>query len=172
MNLIEGEMGGEGGRVFRAHDGGLTIDLSSAPVPEACIGQPVTLGIRPENIRVAGSFATGARQAEATLLLEIVESMGNETFVYARSGAQSIVARMSPEALPALGEPIRLVFDLDKLPVLDSPRGARIRSPPKRAGDVYWRRGKLGSRSRTRVKGPSMRSSSSATMTRSSRLPT
>jgi len=126
MNLIEGEIGGECGRVFRAHDGGLTIDLSSAPVPEACIGQPVTLGIRPENIRVAGSFATGARQAEATLLLEIVESMGNEIFVYARSGAQSIVARMSPEPLPALGEPIRLVFDLDKLHFFDSTRGDRI----------------------------------------------
>jgi multiple sugar transport system ATP-binding protein len=126
MNLIEGEIARGDVPVFRALDSGLTIDLTSAAVPDACIGQPVTLGIRPENVQVAGSLATGARQAESTLLLEVVESMGNEIFIYARSGGQAIVARVPPEPLPAPGEPIRLVFDLDKLHFFDSTHGARM----------------------------------------------
>src|SRR5688572_1987994 len=126
MNLIEGEIARADAPLFRALDGGLTIDLTSAVVPEACIGQPVTLGIRPENVQVAGPLGAGARHAESTLLLEVVESMGNEIFVYARSGGQVVVARVPPEPLPAPGEPIRLAFDLDKLHFFDSTDGERM----------------------------------------------
>jgi multiple sugar transport system ATP-binding protein len=126
MNLVEGVIERPNAPVFRALDGGLTIDLTSAAVPEGCIGKPVTLGIRPENIRVAGSLASGGTQSEATLLLDVVESMGNEIFVYARSGNQAIVARVPPEPLPAPGEPIRLVFDPDKLHFFDSTGGDRL----------------------------------------------
>ncbi|HET7692003.1 MAG TPA: sn-glycerol-3-phosphate ABC transporter ATP-binding protein UgpC [Gemmatimonadota bacterium] len=126
MNLVEGVVERPNAPVFRALDGGLTINLTSAAVPEGCIGQRVTLGIRPENIRVAGSLTSGGTQSEATLLLDVVESMGNEIFVYARSGNQAIVARVPPEPLPAPGEPIRLVFDLDKLHFFDSTGGDRL----------------------------------------------
>jgi multiple sugar transport system ATP-binding protein len=56
----------------------------------------------------------------------MVDSMGNEIFVYARSGGQAIVARVPPQPLPAPGEPIRLVFDLDKLHFFDSTDGGRM----------------------------------------------
>jgi multiple sugar transport system ATP-binding protein len=52
--------------------------------------------------------------------------MGNEIFVYARSGEHAIVARVPPGSLPAPGEPIRLALDLDKLHLFDSTRGERI----------------------------------------------
>ncbi|CAN5834301.1 sn-glycerol-3-phosphate ABC transporter ATP-binding protein UgpC [soil metagenome] len=126
MNLIEGEIARGDGLVFRARDGGLTIDLTPAAVPEACIGRPVTIGIRPENVHLADSLMEGARWAESTLLLEVVESMGNEIFVYARSGEHAIVARVPPGPLPAPGETIRLAFDLVKLHFFDSTRGDRI----------------------------------------------
>ena len=134
MNLVEGVVERPNAPVFRALDGGLTINLTSAAVPEGCIGQRVTLGIRPENIRVAGSLTSGGTQSEATLLLDVVESMGNEIFVYARSGNQAIVARVPPEPLPAPGEPIRLVFDLDKLHFFDSTGGDRLGERPGARG--------------------------------------
>ena len=77
----------------------------------------VTLGVRPEHIIIgSGSKYT----------LDLVEPVGNEMFVYASNSGQTIVARMPPQELPAIGAPIALSFDPEHLHYFDVATGARV----------------------------------------------
>jgi multiple sugar transport system ATP-binding protein len=82
-------------------------------------GTGVILGIRPEDLYVAGSPFAPQPVAEIPAALDVLEPMGNEIFVYARSGEHVIVARVSPQRLPEPGQAIRLAMDLTKLHFFD-----------------------------------------------------
>src|SRR5213592_1232583 len=56
----------------------------------------VTLGVRPEHITIG----SGPKYT-----LDLVEPVGNEMFVYASNNGQTIVARVPPQDLPAIGAP-------------------------------------------------------------------
>jgi multiple sugar transport system ATP-binding protein len=79
-------------------------------------------------VHVAGAAPSDAAVAEASLRLDVMEPMGNEIFLYARSGEHEIVARVPPQKLPEPGEPIRLAFDLSKLHWFDAHTGDRLES--------------------------------------------
>ena len=98
-------------------------------------GKAVTLGIRPEDVSVVPDSGTPLFLGESTIVrapitgparLDLVEALGNEVFVYATLGELSIVARVAPQPLPALGEPITLAFDLPKSHFFDQSSGERI----------------------------------------------
>jgi multiple sugar transport system ATP-binding protein len=55
-----------------------------------------------------------------------VESLGNETFIYARAGRHDITARVSPQSLPPIGSKIVLAFNLEKAHFFDAVSGERI----------------------------------------------
>ncbi|GIV62335.1 MAG: hypothetical protein KatS3mg044_1201 [Rhodothermaceae bacterium] len=112
----------EGGLRFQARDGrfALPLDEERARLLRAYVGQPVTLGIRPEDLHVAGSRYVTGPVAEAAFPVEVLEPMGNEIFVYARAGEQTLVARVPPQPLPGPGEPVRLAFDLARLHFFDA----------------------------------------------------
>ncbi|MGZ3374613.1 MAG: TOBE domain-containing protein, partial [Gemmatimonadaceae bacterium] len=95
----------------------------SAPLGSAR-GRAITMGIRPEDV----SIVAGARAAPATATarLDLVESLGNETFIYARAGRHDITARVSPQSLPPLGSKIVLAFNLEKAHFFDASSGERI----------------------------------------------
>src|SRR3954468_4299749 len=91
----------------------------------AARGKAITLGIRPEDVSVVGSAQ--AALAATTARLDLVESLGNETFIYARAGRHDITARVSPAAqLPSLGGSIVLAFNLEKAHFFDGGSGERI----------------------------------------------
>ncbi len=132
MNLVDGQIT-RGGRdfVFRAAGGAITV-----PVPEAHAhalahreGQAVTLGIRPEDIRRAGSARADRPSAEVRLVLDVIEPMGNEIVIYAQAEglAEAIIARLAPQELPEPNEEIVLAFDLSKLHFFDGKTGRAIR---------------------------------------------
>ena len=67
-----------------------------------------------------------AALATATARLDLVESLGNETFIYARAGKHDITARVSPQSLPPIGSKIVLAFNLEKAHFFDAISGDRI----------------------------------------------
>src|SRR5437899_6190301 len=88
MNFVSGTVEGGGPSRFVAEGGDWEINLPSrfaAPLT-AARGEAVTLGIRPEDV----SVVAGPRVAPATATarLDLVESLGNETFIYAKAGRQ------------------------------------------------------------------------------------
>jgi len=126
MNFANGTVEGGGPSRFVAEGGEWEINLPSrvsAPLGSAR-GRAITMGIRPGSSRaVAGARAA---PATATARLDLVESLGNETFIYARAGRHDITARVSPQSLPSIGSKIVLSFNLEKAHFFDATSGERI----------------------------------------------
>ncbi|MDX1429564.1 MAG: sn-glycerol-3-phosphate ABC transporter ATP-binding protein UgpC [Rhodothermales bacterium] len=123
MNFLSGHVSSaDSGPLFSAAGESLTVALKDAGrwnLDEGP-GRGVTLGIRPEDIYVAGSPYAPGPTSECEFTLEVVEPMGNEIFVYARNDGQQIVARVAPQSLPQPGESISLAFDTSKLHFFDA----------------------------------------------------
>jgi len=122
MNFFEGDVIHEDGLYFRLQDNTLTIDLSlhQSRLPESFSGKKITLGIRPEDIYLAGSPAVPDSATEIDFQLDVTEPMGNEIFIYAHAGSQEVIARVSPQDLPGTGQPVVLAFDRRKFHLFDS----------------------------------------------------
>jgi multiple sugar transport system ATP-binding protein len=117
MNFMEGAARGrDGARWFEA-EGGVRL-----PLPADVAEGTVTLGVRPEGLRVARERAENVVE----MTVELVEPMGNEIFVHARNGAHVLVARMPPQAVPAPGEPILLSVDMPRAHLFDADSGERL----------------------------------------------
>ena len=123
MNFVNGRVvSGESGQVFRAEGNAFSINLLEAGAEMLAdkVNHEVIMGIRPEDIYVAGSPHVPVPGADTDLLLEVVEPMGNEIFIYARSLDHLIVARVAPQRLPEPGETLKLAFDTSKLHFFDA----------------------------------------------------
>jgi multiple sugar transport system ATP-binding protein len=126
MNFANGTVEGGGPSRFVAEGGEWEINLParvSAPLGSAR-GRAITMGIRPEDVSVVPGIRSAP--ATATARLDLVESLGNETFIYARAGRHDITARVSPQSLPALGSSIILAFNLERAHFFDAVTGERI----------------------------------------------
>jgi multiple sugar transport system ATP-binding protein len=87
-------------------------------------GRAITMGIRPEDVTVVSG--PDAAPATASAKLDLVESLGNETFIYASAGKHDVTARVSPLKLPPLGSKITLAFYLEKAHFFDGMTGDRL----------------------------------------------
>ena len=142
MNFVEGQMRETEGREegigkreagstkaakFVADGGDWELNLPTrvAGSLASARGKAVTLGIRPEDISVvAGPEGV---PPTTTARLDLVESLGNETFIYARAGKHDLTVRLSPpQPLPPLGSNIMLAFNLERAHFFDAVSGARI----------------------------------------------
>ena len=133
MNFIEGRVGDTGGGSFTANGGALSVPLSGAQATlmQGRADREVVLGVRPEDIRVAGRAESAA--PTVTLRLDAVEPMGNEIFLHTRTPEHEITARVAPQALPEPGQPIALAFDPAKLHFFDAKSGEVIAGPRRMA---------------------------------------
>jgi multiple sugar transport system ATP-binding protein len=86
-------------------------------------GKHVTLGVRPEDIAVAGAAGP---VATVRARLELIEPLGNEVLVYARAGAHDLTARVAPRALPEPPAEIELALNLAHLHFFETEGGAVI----------------------------------------------
>ncbi|MFB6272030.1 MAG: ABC transporter ATP-binding protein [Salinibacter sp.] len=132
MNLLDGTLVRSDGRQFRAVDDTFRIpldveraqrfDLAEAP------DRRVTLGIRPEDLYVAGSTYVDGPTAVVQHTIDVIEPMGNEIIVYAHIEGidDAIVARVAPQELPDPGSPIELAFDLSQLHLFSTETGEAI----------------------------------------------
>jgi ABC-type sugar transport system ATPase subunit len=111
---------------FVAEGGEWEIDLPASVATRlgTARGRAITMGIRPEDVSVVAGPQPGVATASARL--DLVESLGNETFIYASAGRHDVTARVSPLELPPLGSKIVLAFDLEKAHFFDGITGDRI----------------------------------------------
>lgn len=78
------------------------------------------LGVRPENIRLS------AEHGELTGVVDIVEELGAESYVYVTVGSQRFVARAEAGVIPARGEEVGLDFDPEQAHRFDTETGVRL----------------------------------------------
>jgi multiple sugar transport system ATP-binding protein len=116
MNFISGTVAaGEKGLGLATPDG-CTIPLPAGSAQE---GREVTLGIRPEHVRVSGE---GALELE----VDLVEPTGAETHFYSRIGQSPFCVATHERLDIRSGQKVRLAFPHDRLHLFDAQGGARL----------------------------------------------
>ncbi len=107
---------------------GLTVRLSdwlALPVPPSRearyrprVGHELIFGLRPEHIREGrGEVPPGSAAFEARL--DVVEPMGMETMIYFIVDGVEVCGRVDPVTVGNVGEPMRLIADLNQMHLID-----------------------------------------------------
>jgi multiple sugar transport system ATP-binding protein len=126
MNFMDGIAREEGGalsaEVLGAHFD-LPIPARERHTAAALRSRRIVIGIRPEDIYLAGAVPAPDGALAVAAVVDAVEPMGNEIFVYARAGGQDLVARVAPQRPPVPDEAVRLLFDTQKMHFFDPDTG-------------------------------------------------
>jgi multiple sugar transport system ATP-binding protein len=125
MNFVTVRIGEEGGMLWARSDG---IHLKvPAPVQSqlrAHSGREVTLGVRPEDMRVANDADPTDMSINA--VVEVVERLGSETLLDVAVGAATMVASVEPRVTAQSHDSLRLALNPDRLHFFDSVTEAAI----------------------------------------------
>jgi len=81
-------------------------------------GQRVTLGIRPEDLHIAGGADGAGHTFDAAV--DVVEPLGSEILLDVKAGANSLVARVEPTVRAKVHEQIKLAMNPDRLHFFDA----------------------------------------------------
>ncbi len=128
MNFFPGHL--------READGHFHVDVGAfqVQVPDerkamyaAYVGRPVILGLRPEHIHHPQFAPPGIWPQPVEGMVEVTELMGNEIFVYLRSGEHQFVARVDPRSSYRMGQPGQVVFDMSQMHLFDPQTEKAIR---------------------------------------------
>ncbi|UCE06564.1 MAG: sn-glycerol-3-phosphate ABC transporter ATP-binding protein UgpC [bacterium] len=114
MNFMIGTIQNDKGQVFDEGKIKLNIPQKFHQQLSQYIDKRIIFGIRPEDIYEA-NFAPGIKNAsKANSLLEVVEPMGNEIFLYLNTGNHQFVARVNTSENPSVGNNVEIIFNMEK----------------------------------------------------------
>ncbi|WP_454830553.1 ABC transporter ATP-binding protein [Pseudoxanthomonas wuyuanensis] len=120
MNVLNGVLQREDGLRLRL-DNGTGLPMGRAQVPESWLGRRIALGVRPEHLQPDGSG-----DASFSARIDVIEPVGNEVFVNLDMAGMPLVSRVSPRALPAIGESLPMTLDSAHLHYFDTDSGLRL----------------------------------------------
>jgi multiple sugar transport system ATP-binding protein len=109
MNFLLGRLqSADGGTIFATD--GAQITLERKDLSTAASGEPITLGIRPEDLRIL-PHARGSTSLPSDVLtgrVVLVERLGGTSHVHFEVGLHRMMASVSTDALPTVGESITI----------------------------------------------------------------
>ncbi len=120
MNFIEGRIMQNGETRFISNEGSFNFGIHDSSKLKSYSNKKVWLGIRPEDIYDAGSLVNKGNYSDLEVVLEVVEPMGNEIFLYFILEGVQFVARVPAREKPQAGTRRKLLFDISKLHFFDS----------------------------------------------------
>jgi len=128
MNLLEGRLMNDDGKTyFMARADDFRLPVTDGRSPLAVGAQEVTLGVRPEHVRVeTGGVPESSPGIPATV--DVVEPMGSEMFVYLNVGTINLTARVSPNTLLRPGDKVTASFEAGRLHFFAA-GGSRMQAP-------------------------------------------
>ncbi len=121
MNVLRGTLQGDAGGVTVV-DGEWRAPLGQATIDPAWLQKPIAVGVRPEHLQPATADDAHAFNAR----IEGIEPVGNEIFVNLSSGQHALTMRVAPQALPAVGEQIRVAIHPQGLHFFNPETGERL----------------------------------------------
>ncbi len=83
------------------------------------IDKPIILGIRPEDIYNPEFAPPGIIAQPVEAVVDVTELMGNEIFVYLKSGDHSFIARVDPRSRYTINERTQVVFNMANMHIFD-----------------------------------------------------
>jgi multiple sugar transport system ATP-binding protein len=121
MNFFTGTLSGAGNSVH-FNEGTFAVALAEAQARKVAdrIGQEIVCGIRPEDI----SESTDGTGIGA--VVEIVEPMGAETFVFLNTGKSHFIARMGASHGATVAQIVSVEFNMAKARFFDPKTGATV----------------------------------------------
>jgi multiple sugar transport system ATP-binding protein len=124
MNFMEGRISKADGKLlFDEGSTRLEVDPSHHSAVGSCADRSVTFGIRPEDIHIHD----GADAANVvSSVVEVVEPMGSETYLYLNTGTNSFIARIKTEHQVSVDERIPILFDMKKAHFFDKETEAAV----------------------------------------------
>ena len=126
MNFIKGILKEEEGLTFISLQKGLKLKLGNKKIKESAFNnREVYLGIRPENFLVRKE-RENTSYSEFTAHIDVVELMGNESFVYFNLDGNSCVARIPSTFNYKAGEKIKFFIDVKDIALFDVQSELRI----------------------------------------------
>lgn len=117
-------------------DGKLMVDGKSfsvqipegrADVFQPHVGKPIIFGIRPEDIFNPEFAPPGIIAQSVDTKVDITELMGNEIFLFLKSGEQEFVARVDPRTNVAIGQSMQVTFNMANMHIFDRETELAIR---------------------------------------------
>jgi multiple sugar transport system ATP-binding protein len=122
MNFAEVSLAEQGGKIV-AEATGLRIVLPDSLAARARAkmtgaGTKATLGIRPENIHVAGAADSADHCFDANI--EVVEQLGSEILLDTRVGSALMVASIDPTMKVRAHDKLRLALNPERLHLFDA----------------------------------------------------
>ena len=118
MNFAAGAHRAENGSLWAESDD-LRIKVP-APIAQRLgryAGKEATLGVRPEDLRIAG--AGDANDLSFDVAIEVVERLGSEILLDVAAGATSMVASVEPTVTAKVHERLRLAVNPDRMNFFD-----------------------------------------------------
>jgi multiple sugar transport system ATP-binding protein len=104
MNFFEMQLSRSGDELYAQSETlRLRIPLDRHATLKEYVGQPIVVGLRPEDIYDANFVAPGIKAATIEAQVDVTELMGNEIFLYLLSGAHSFIARVDPRSRARVG---------------------------------------------------------------------
>ena len=105
----------------RVNGDGMAFDLPSEVVARIgnYAGADVILGVRPEDIHVAGDLSRSGDASSIRARIEVVEHMGNEDFIHLSSGSSSFTTRTSGLTNPKPGDMLSIAVAAGKTHLFD-----------------------------------------------------
>jgi len=121
MNVLRGTLQGDAGGVSVV-DGAWRAPLGQATIDPTWLQKSIAVGVRPEHLQPAAADDAHAFSAR----IEGIEPVGNEIFVNLSSGQHALTMRVAPQALPAVGEEIRVAIHPQGLHFFSAETGERL----------------------------------------------
>ena len=126
MNFFRGRVESEGGTLVfvetnaKAMPVRIPLDTRLTGLLGGRAGQPVVLGIRPEDIHQSEPTLPRAKGPGAKAVVEVCEPLGSETYLYLNTGATAFIARIPPNVVYPPGTEVTVSFDLEKAHLFDA----------------------------------------------------
>ena len=128
MNFFDSKLNQTGGKLF-VDAGSFNVEIpeNRAGPYRGHAGKNVIFGIRPEDLHDPSFAPPGIHQALVESEVDVTELMGNEVFLYLRSGDKNYVGRVDPRTQARIGHKVQIAFNMDNIQLFDKETEAAIR---------------------------------------------
>ena len=83
------------------------------------LGKPVVFGLRPEDIHDPNFAPPKIISQEVEAVVDLTELMGNEIFLFLKSGEDEYVARVDPRTSYKMGDTVTMAFNMENMHIFD-----------------------------------------------------
>jgi multiple sugar transport system ATP-binding protein len=114
MNLLLGQIVNNDGLLFDDGNCSFLLPQDFGKYLKSFNGQEITFGIRPEDIHIREKSLDIKKGCSVSLAVELVEPIGNESFIHITTGINNLIARVHPQTQLEIAQKVDLVFDMSK----------------------------------------------------------